>query len=232
LPLDNSILGQGVYTPREAARLVGQSPQQVLRWTRGSGATEPLWHAHYQFLEDSSEISFLDLVEVRVVSAMRSAGISMQAIRFAIKLAQEKFGIERPLASQNFKTDGQTILMDAVEKDGEFVSLSSKSPTQKVFRVIIQQSLNDLEYEGDLVARWRPSKFPKIVLDPKRVFGDPILEEFGISTRSISQEYCEFGDLNYLSNIYEIPKGLLTQAISFENFLNSQPAMENGQSLI
>jgi hypothetical protein len=52
MALDNKILGLGVYTPREAARLVGTDPQQVLRWTRGSGPNEPLWNAHYQFLDD------------------------------------------------------------------------------------------------------------------------------------------------------------------------------------
>lgn len=230
MPLDDSILGQGVYTPREAARLVGRTPQQVLRWTRGSGTSEPLWHAHYQFLEDSSEISFLDLVEVRVVSAMRLGGISMQAIRFAIKLAQEKFQIERPLASQSFRTDGQTILMDAVEQDGEYVSLSAKFPGQKVFRAIVQQSLNDLEYEHDLVARWRPTKFKDIVIDPKRVFGDPLLDEYGISTNTLFREFEEFGDISYLSEIYEIPKQAVKQAILFEQFLSKPLTEENDKS--
>jgi len=48
VPLDDSIFGEGIYTPREAARLVGGTPQEVLRWTRGSGTSEPLWNAYYQ----------------------------------------------------------------------------------------------------------------------------------------------------------------------------------------
>src|SRR6056297_3360478 len=175
MPLDDAILGRGVYTPREAARLIGTSAQQVLRWTRGSGPNPPLWHAHYQFLdEDITEISFLDLVEVRVVAALRRASISLQAIRFA----EEKYALDRPLASQSFKTDGTEILMDAVEKDGEFVSLSKKRPGQKVFREIISQSLNDLEYEGNLAARWRPRQFSSVIIDPSRHFGDPILDKY------------------------------------------------------
>ncbi len=217
MPLDDQILGQGVYTPREAARLVGVNAQQVLRWTRGSGATEPLWNAHFQFLDDEvTEISFLDLIEVRVVAAMRKAGISLQAIRFAIDYAQEKFDISRPLASQAFKTDGQEVLMSAVENDGEFVSLSKKHPGQKVFKDILSQSLNDLEYEGELVARWRPKSFPAIVIDPDRHFGDPILDKYGISTSMLKEEYAEFRDINYLSSIYEIPTKSIKTAINFE----------------
>ena len=117
MPLDDQILGQGVYTPKEAARLLQTSPQQILRWTHGGGSRTPLWHSYYQFLDDSTELSFTDLIEARVVLALRNAGISLQAIRFAISFAQDKFGIERPLSSQSFRTDGEEILMDAVERD-------------------------------------------------------------------------------------------------------------------
>lgn len=221
MPLDEGILGQGVYTPREAARLVGTNAQQVLRWTRGSGPSEPLWHAHYQFLDDDvTELSFLDLIEVRVVAAMRAAGISLQAIRFAMVFAQNKYNIERPLASRSFKADGSEILMDAVENDGEFVSLSKKSPGQKVFREIVSQSLSDLEYDGELAARWRPKSFQSIVIDPARHFGDPILDEFGVSTKTLNDEFEYFQDTKYLSSIYEIPETLVRSALKFEASLD------------
>ncbi|WP_317055075.1 hypothetical protein [Roseovarius rhodophyticola] len=220
MPLDDAILGKGVYTPREAARLTRTTPQHVLRWTRGSGPNQPLWNAHYQFLDDDvTEISFLDLVEVRVVTALRKASISLQSIRFAMAFAKDKFGIERPLASQSFRTDGSEILMEAVEMDGQFVSLSKKSPGQKVFRKIIEQSLNDLEYDNDLASRWRPNKFSSVIIDPARHFGDPILDEFGISTSVLYQEFLEFRDLNYLAKIYEIPKQTISLGIAFEEDL-------------
>lgn len=221
MPLDEQILGHGVYTPREAARLVGINAQQVLRWTRGSGASEPLWNAHFQFLDNEvTEISFFDLIEVRVVAAMRAAGVSLQAIRFAIDFAHEKFQISRPLASQAFKTDGQEILMSAVENDGEYVSLSKKHPGQKVFKDILAQSLSDLEYEGELVARWRPRNFPAIVIDPERHFGDPILDRYGISTGVLKAEYAIFKDPKYLSELYEIPLREVNLAIRFETKLD------------
>lgn len=221
MPLDDSILGQGVYTPREAARLVGTTAQQVLRWTRGSGPTEPLWNAHYQFLDnDVTEISFLDLIEVRVVSALRREKVSLQAIRFAMEFAREKFGIERPLASQSFKTDGTEILMKALENDGDYVSLSKRRPGQRVFGKIIAQSLNDLEYEHDLAARWRPKNHSAVIIDPKRHFGDPILDVYGVSTRTLYEEFVEFDDLDYLTRIYEIPKKLIRVGISFEKSLD------------
>ncbi len=229
MPLDHDILGHGVYTPREAARLIGETPQHVFRWTRGSGPTEPLWQAHYQFVEDSTEISFLDLIEVRVVAAMRRQGISLQSIRYAIDFAQNALGVERPLSSRDFKTDGSEILMDAIEDDGEFVSLSKKAPGQKVFKRIIEQSLNDLEYEDDLVARWRPKGFEKVIIDPARSFGDPLVDEFGVSTGMIYREYQEFNDAKYLSKIYEIPVQVIRVAIRYEENLDKKSKSTDGK---
>lgn len=221
MPLDEAILGHGVYTPREAARLVGTTPQQVLRWTRGSGPTEPLWDAHYQFLDDDvTEISFLDLIEVRVVAALRRASISLQAIRYAISVAQEKYGIKRPLAYEAFKTDGVEILMMAAEGDDQYVSLSRKRPGQKVFGSLIAQSLNDLEYEADFVARWRPTRFAEVVIDPNRRFGDPLLDTYGISTGMLYKEFMAFEDASYLANIYEIPLSVVKAGLAFERSLD------------
>ena len=232
MPLDTEILGQGVYTPREAARLIGGTAQQVLRWTRGSGPTSPLWNAEFQFIEDSTEISFLDLIEVRVVDAMRRAGISLQAIRFAIQLAQEKFDVKRPLSSRDFKTDGQEVLMSAIEEDGDFVSLSKKRPGQKVFKDIVIQSLNDLEYENSLAARWRPTGFSSIVIDPNRHFGTPLLNEYGVSTATIYAENKTFNDASYLSKIYSVPLQAIKQAISYERSLDARQKINSDQGTI
>jgi uncharacterized protein (DUF433 family) len=106
--------------------------------------------------------------------------------------------------------------MDAIEDDGDVVSLSSKRAGQKVFREIVAQSLTDLEYEGDYVARWRPKRHEAVVIDPSRHFGDPILDHYGVSTKTLSDEFRNFGSLEYLAAIYEIPKPALRAGLLFE----------------
>ncbi|MBD1206227.1 MAG: hypothetical protein H9533_19115 [Rhodobacteraceae bacterium] len=221
MPFDEAILGAGIYSPREVARLVGGNSQEVLRWTRGSGPSDPLWKAHYQFLEDSSELSFLDLVEVRVVKSLRRAGVSLQAIRFALDVAENRFGVSRPLATRRFQLLGSEILMDALENDGDLVSLARKNPGQKVFSEVVKQSLSDLEYDDDYVSRWRPASANHVVIDPKRLFGEPILDEFGVSTRTIYFEWQTFKDPRYLSKIYEMPIRYVNDAIRFEQRLDA-----------
>ena len=220
MPLDIDIFGKGIYSPRQAARLVGGSAQEIRRWTRGSGPNEPLWNAYYQELDDTAELSFADLIEVRVVKAFRQAGVSTQAIRFAIRFSQEKFGVERPLSTLEFKTDGSEILMKAVEEDDDFISLAKVRPGQKVFADIVRQSVKDLEYEGETVARWRPHKTKDVVIDPSRQFGSPIIDEFGVATSTLFEEFKYYDDARYLSKVYDIPLRLVNEAIRFETLLD------------
>jgi uncharacterized protein (DUF433 family) len=221
LPLDTSIFGQGIYTPRQAARLVGTTPQEVLRWTRGSGPSDPLWVAYYHNIDDSTELSFADLIELRVVKAFRRASVSLQAIRFAIRFAQERFGVDRPLVNLEFQTDGSEILMKALEQDGEYVSLARKRAGQKVFAKIIEQSLQDLEYDDGTAARWRPAKHRDVILDPQRQFGQPIIERFGISTELLLRELQDCQDVSYLAVIYDIPEHAVKAAVRYESSLQA-----------
>lgn len=232
MPLDVEIFGQGIYSPRQAARLIGGTPQEVLRWTRGSGPTQPLWRGHYQNLDDAREISFADLIEVRLVRAARQKGVSLQAIRFAIEFAKEKYSTDHPFSTIGFKTDGHEILMEATERDGQLVSLARRNAGQKVFTKIIEQSLSDLEYEGSRVSLWRPKSANHVVIDPNRAFGSPILDEHGISTSVLFDEEANGASLKYLASIYEIPKSKVEDAVKFEKGLAKQQAEIYGQRSI
>jgi uncharacterized protein (DUF433 family) len=232
LPLDVDVFGQGIYSPRQAARLIGGTPQEVLRWTRGSGPTSPLWKAHYQEIDDATELNFSDLIELRVVKAFRRANISLQAIRFAISYAEKMFAVEHPLSSLGFKTDGEEILMEAIEQDESLVSLSKKRPGQRVFKEIVKQSLFDLEYEDGQAVRWHPASAKAVVIDPARSFGTPILHDYGISTLMIADEFKAFADAKYLSKIYDVPLRLVNEAIRYEATLDKAAMGTDGQSSV
>ncbi|MDR6263851.1 hypothetical protein [Roseobacter sp. N2S] len=231
MPRDFEIFGEGIYTPRQAARLIASTPQEILRWTRGSGPTDPLWKARYQDIEDTTELSFLDLIEVRVVRAFRKANISLQSIRYAIEFAKDKLGVAHPLSTLVFKTDGTQILISALEQDGEYYSLARENAGQKVFSRIVSQSIKNLEYDNGKAVRWRPHSSNSIVIDPKRLFGAPLLDKYGVSTRTLFDEFHYHQNFEYLSSIYDIPKPIIKNAIAYENSLEKQQD-ENGKRII
>lgn len=228
VPFDVTVLGKGVYTAQQAARLIRASRQDVYRWTRQTSGNLPLWQNYYNGTHNTSDLSFEDLVELRVVRALRLAGISLQAIRFAISFASKRLMVDRPLSRLDFKTDGKEILVAAIEQDGEHVSLSKRRPGQKVFTDIVRQSLRDLEYEDGQAARWRPAGYQAIVIDPLRQFGQPIVDDFGVSTEVLSADFCASGSFSYVARLYEVPEKSVRDAVRFEASLEEA----NGQSSI
>ncbi len=222
MTFEKPILGVGIYTPREAARYVGANSQSVLRWTRGSGALDPLWHNYFQELNDDTELSFRDLIEILVVSKFRAQGVSMQKIRYAIELAREEFQTDYPLSHRDFYTDGERILVQA-DGESEFTSLDKRDGLQRAFREIVAPSLQDVEFNNATPNYWRPSHGRNdVVLDPSRSFGTSILDEYGISTSVLRQEFDEFKNVLYLSEIYEIPAEQVISAIDFEYYLDGK----------
>jgi hypothetical protein len=222
MPHDNMILGAGVYSQKDAARLIGGESRKIGRWVRGSKAAAPLWSPYFGFVEDSNEISFAELMELRVVMLLREKGLSIQSIRYAIELAKNRFGLNFPLSTQHFKRDGKEILLEVDERASGLISLSRRSPGQQVFREVVKQSLEDLEFDNDRPTKWWPAKGKEIVVDPMRSFGHPILDESGISTGVLNTEFSEFCDIEYLSHIYELPSQLIRNAIIFERGLDGQ----------
>ena len=74
------LIGVGLYSLPEAARLLGASPASVRRWIGGYGYTlgdrirsvPPLWNMDLPMFDEQFVISFRDLIELRFVKAFIS----------------------------------------------------------------------------------------------------------------------------------------------------------------
>src|SRR5579862_2493313 len=87
----DNLLGVGIYTVPEAARLTRVSPSRIRRWIRGytyatgagSKASPPVWQRQLPELGGELALGFLDLVEVRLVNAMLDSNFGWKTIRRA-----------------------------------------------------------------------------------------------------------------------------------------------------
>src|SRR5688572_33370214 len=101
---ESALIGIGLYTVPEAARLTRIAVPRIRRWLSGyrsragdrEHAHAPLWQPEVPRLGSKVELSFRDLMELRFVHLFLEQGLSLQAIRSAIEKAVELFGIERP----------------------------------------------------------------------------------------------------------------------------------------
>lgn len=230
--------GTGMYSLREAARLVQAQSRDLNRWLfgyhyqkgRGDNAVRafsaPLWKTQVDLAAcDEPVIGFRDLLEVRFVQAFIAHGVPLAVIRRCLENAQAIYGVEYPFTTLQFKTDGKTIFGDAikqVESEGTMVDLRSR---QGVFKDIIHPSLYaGIEYNGSQATRWYPaSRRDRVVLDPSRQFGSPIIEDTGTPTDALYASFLAEGAndraLHITSEAYDVAPKYVRSAVKFEESL-------------
>lgn len=230
MSIQNNLLGIGFYSLPEASILTGVPAPSINRWLFGYNTKtandevyhHPIWQRQIEGVEEKA-LGFLDLLEVRFVSAFKSYGVSLQAIRAASDFAKEYFGSSHPFACQSFRTDGKSIFAELVDikEFRDERALIDLVKRQYAFKEVIGPSLyKGIEYDtnGNAMA-WRPNDNRHIVLDPLRAFGRPIDRSSGVPTEVLYSAFLVEDDATLVAKLYEVELRAVKAAISFEQGL-------------
>ena len=219
--------GVGAYTPGEAARLLNMQPITLRRWLYGydydhhhaPGHQPPLWMPQYDAEQDGQLLGFRDLIEARIVHALRKSRIGLPTIRLCIERAKEMLGEEHPFSTRAFKSDGKRIFLEITKGVAE-PRLYDLKDKQHVFRDFVLPSLHGLEFGDERAERWWLEPLRKtIVADPRRSFGQPIISKSGLLTSRVVQEVKAEGTVERVAKLYDIPVGAVRDALRFESGL-------------
>jgi len=221
------MLGRGIYTVPEAARLTGVSSQRIRRWLKGysfrSGgiarSQPPVWEHEIPTLDGSLALSFRDLVEVQFIDRFLQHGVKWKPLRVAATLAAEIIQSSHPFSTQRFKTDGKTIFLELVEESQEPSLLDLVRRQYNIYDFVEPFLFESLEFgsEGG-PERWHPL-FPnrRVVVDPRIAFGQPTVE--GIPTYIIHGAATAEDSESRVAAIYEIEIESVSAAVEFEQKL-------------
>lgn len=221
----SSLLGVGVYSVPEAARLTKVSAPRIRRWLTAPGegvqGSSPLVQA--QIASTGSVIlSFRDLLEVRFVDAFLRHGVTWRAIRIAAARGAEILGDSHPFSTKKFLTDGRTVFADMVQKSGE-ESLLDLVKSQYAFKSVVQPFLFEgIEFpsESDQPLRWWPlGRNHRVVIDPERSFGQPIVAPESVPTVVLARAVRAEGSVESVARWYEVDPRSVIDAVEFENQL-------------
>lgn len=227
------LIGIGLYTVPEAARLARVPAQRLRRWVKGydyltaSGEkhhSDPVWRPIAP-IDGELAVSFRDLIEARFVNAFRGAGVSWAIIRRAATEAGRMLGTPHPFATQRFKTDGKSIFGDIGNRIGA-PKLLDMARNQLAFNEVISPSLfTGLEFAADELVRWRPlGGRHLVVLDPTRSFGRPILDDSSVPTAVLAAATKAEGDdddgVRRVARWFDVPPRAVTAAIEFERSIS------------
>ena len=217
------LVGIGLYTPAEASRLCGIASKKLIRWLHGHnyrGKEYPsLWRSQVDLGDGRVYLGFRDLMEARVADKFIKEGISALRVRQAIILAREVLGTDRPLSTNRFRTDGRTIFLRTTETDGdgkEREQLLNLFKHQYEFASIINPILKDVVFDdaGTPASWWPAGQGQKIIVDPRRAFGQPIDSESSVPVTILAGAGKRYG-VEVTARSYEVSRGSVRRAMHF-----------------
>lgn len=215
-----TILGNGIYNYREAARLTGLKRERVREWFRSRPAgvrRRPLFRGDYKPQDGDRAISFLDLIDVFVAGQLREHGVSLQTLRRVYTRLGEELNTPHPFCRSELLSDGKIVFLRGTDEKGQD-ELQEVLSHQKVFPQIILPFLKRIDYgeTSKLAERWRIA--PSVVLDPRICFGKPIIEEFSIPTAILSDAYyANNQDAELVGDWFNVNADSVLAAAAFES---------------
>lgn len=222
------LLGVGIYSVRDASRITRVSDSRIRYWLNGRirvykgrrRVTPPVWPGELPHIDDVLALSFLDLIEVRVVDKFRKLSVSWKTIRAASKRARELFETTHPFSTHRFKTDGRTIFTTIYDEthDGSLIDIVKR---QYAFPNILLPYLTNLDFDDDDRAlRWWPmGKRRRVVIDPQRSFGQPIVSREGVPTTILASAVKAEGSVDAVADWYDVDPRSVRDAVKYQEQL-------------
>ena len=220
-----SALGSGgIYDVPEAARYLRASlhggvvyavqPAKMLRWIRRGVASPGLVDVDGRDLL----IAFGDLVSLRIVVALRAAGVGWDKIDEAERWLREETGCERPFATETLWTGQGRVFADLRQR-----LIDASSAGQLAFGMLRDYLLpvHGLLFDAEthMASSWEPAS--GVVLEPDVQFGSPCLKGTRIPTRTLAG-MVEAGDsVEWVAAAYDISPDEVRAACDWESRLRA-----------
>ncbi|MHB0980409.1 MAG: hypothetical protein ACYC5Q_10140 [Thermoleophilia bacterium] len=181
-----------LYPVPEASRYARAKSSNVRRWLSGYDVSRrhypPLLEPPAQRPQGDLALSFENLIEIALVTALRGSGISLQTVREAHQIAMREFG-EHPFARRDVFVSGTDIFMKASELvEGEVEHLTALTRGgQRAFEPVLRTYLSRIDWDNDWPVQWRPRDGGVVLQNPEIVFGLPNVR--GVRTEVIRARF-------------------------------------------
>jgi uncharacterized protein (DUF433 family) len=213
------MIGKGVYTLAEVSRLTELHPSTVRTWFKyrsdcvGHG---PIFQSDYQSIGGDYAVSFLDLIDALIAGQFRGRHkLSMRIVRRAHELLQRELDTKHPFCHSDLYTDGKRIFLFAANQLNED-RLSDVISHQQFF-LHIKEKLEHIDYSKitSLASRWRIAQ--GVVVDPLISMGKPTIENTGVTTFVIANQYfANTKNSALVADLYEVSENDVVNAVKFE----------------
>ena len=223
------IYDQPAYRVPEAARILALPVGTVSAWCFGhdyllsDGTKKRFARVIEAAQQKRHELSFVNLCELHLLAvSRRQSGIKLAKVRRAIDFLRRELGVPRPLATQQFLTNGVGLF---VEHAGELLNVSEQG--QQALREDFAQALARIEFGGHggpvLLFPFTRNASPRdeqprsVVVDPARSFGRPVVAGAYVRTEVVVQRFRAGDTIAEMADDYAVPMAVIEEALRFEH---------------
>jgi uncharacterized protein (DUF433 family) len=218
------LLNRPIYGLAQADRVFGLRPGTARRWIDGYKRSGKQYPPVVREEPTGEEIiTWGELVETRLLSEYRDAGVPMIRMRPAVVALREELQTRYPLASARTWLDVKG--RDLVRRVQEQVGLERRlalvvvrtgqvlwTEPAEAFR----KSIDWTDDDGDRQPRlMRPAgDLPHVVIDPLRGFGEPVVRN--VRTEVLGELFRAGDSPDEIAEIYDLDRRTVEQAIRYE----------------
>lgn len=214
----------GIYEVPEAARYLKAttyadvvyplSSPKLIRWIRRGLASPDIIDLPGRDLL----IAFEDLISMRVISALKSAGVKWSEIYEANLWLRSHLGVQRPFATETIWV-GQGQIFAEWTKRLISASRHGQMALELLWQYVIPIHGLTFDEKSKVATSWEP--VDSIVLEPRIQFGAPCIKGTRIPTRTISG-MVEAGDsAHWVANAFSLSLEEVWAACDWESRLRA-----------
>jgi uncharacterized protein (DUF433 family) len=165
------------------------------------------------------KLSFLNFVEAFVLAGIRRRhAVPLPKVRRAIDYLRRTFKTRRPLAEEQFETDGVELF---VQKFGALIGVTQDGQLQMVdvIRDRLKHVVRDphgIPEKIVLFAARDSKRGADVVIDPRLSFGRPVLGGYGLRTSILAERFQAGEEIEELARDYGVPAEAIENAIRCE----------------
>ncbi|MCK4817268.1 DUF433 domain-containing protein [bacterium] len=219
--IENYIRFEGIYEASEASKFItttlktetplNVTSRKVIYWIRRGLTDKDL------IITPGRELllTFEDVISMRVISALRAAGVKFSKIYDAEKWLRQVTGHHRPFATEMLWTEKSDVFIDMKRQ-----LIAASRSGQYAFQILEEYLIpvHGITFSKQHIAQtWEP--YTNILLDPVIQFGAPCIKGTRIPTRALWGMVMGGDTIEYVAQSYHLLVEHVQNAINWEDTL-------------
>lgn len=228
----NDLLGMGLYTPHEAAFYARVSTQTINRWKFGDARTERVFTPQYDF-DDEKIITFSEFIMAVAIREIKiKYKVGLQSIRDGIRDSEKRYGIPYPFAMKHVAYIlGKKIYIRQPGDDHDiYTQVNTPGCGQAGFAKILELYVENLNYgPNDELHHFEAFEYlyedngtpviKRVLMNPQRRFGEPLVESCGISAKTLYEASLTEKGIEEAADVYGVDRSEVDIACRYFDYL-------------